>query len=133
MGGNELTHSQVGSHFGSWSLNGKLLKLRCLKWAYMTHLSTTNTSCGWMKGRESKCQFDSRPLKVRNCFNFLTCRWRVTYSWKAFDKAYNFTSGLTLHKMLWASKVVRVPISWILGLSTWESWDKMTFGCNMYG
>jgi len=62
--GNEPSHSQMNSHFGSWSLggfpnlqraisggqnsldcvvpyiNGKLLERRCLKWAHITHLDT---------------------------------------------------------------------------------------------
>ncbi len=29
-----------------------------------------------------------------------------------------------MHKKLWASKVTGVPILKILGLSTWESWEK---------
>jgi len=70
----------------------------------------------------SNCQFDFRhsdswPLRVRNRLDFLTCRWRVTYPWKAFDKGYNFVLDLTLIKgwntKLWASKVVKVPISGI--------------------
>jgi hypothetical protein len=35
-----------------------LLRRRCLKWAYIFHLSTYNTSYGQKKGQESKCQFD---------------------------------------------------------------------------
>jgi len=57
----------------------------------------------------------------------------VTYSWKTLDKGYNFVLYLMsiegLHKKLWASKVVRVPILKISRLLTWESWDKMTFRC----
>jgi hypothetical protein len=34
---------------------------------------------------------------------------------------------------LWASKVVKIPISSISRLPTWESWDKMTFGCKPCG
>jgi len=59
-------------------------------------------------------------------------RWHATYLWKALEEGYNFSSYFIsiegLHKKLWASKVARVPISRILGLPTWESWDKMTFG-----
>jgi hypothetical protein len=32
----------------------------------MIYLSTYNTSYGQKKGWESKCQFDSQPLKVKN-------------------------------------------------------------------
>jgi hypothetical protein len=45
---------------------GNILKRRCLKWTRMIHLNIYNTSYGRHKGRKSKCQFDSRPLKVRN-------------------------------------------------------------------
>ncbi len=38
------------------------------------------------KGWESNCQFDSRPVKVTNHSDFLACRWRVTYRWKALNK-----------------------------------------------
>jgi hypothetical protein len=37
----------------------KLLRLKCLKWAHMIHLSTYNTSYGWKKDQKSKWQFDS--------------------------------------------------------------------------
>jgi hypothetical protein len=57
----------------------KLLKLRCLEWACMTHLDIWNTSYGQKKGRESNWQFDSRPLKVENRPDFLVCRWHATY------------------------------------------------------
>ncbi len=40
-------------------------------------------------------QFDFRPLKVRNLFDFLACRWRATYGWKTFDEAYNFFRDFT--------------------------------------
>jgi hypothetical protein len=40
---------------------GKLLRLRCLKWARMTHLDSWNTSYGQKKGQGSNWQFDSRP------------------------------------------------------------------------
>jgi hypothetical protein len=59
-------------------------------------------------------------IKSRESLDFLACKWHATYHWKAFDKNYNFaldfipTGGL--HTMLWASKVVGVPILGILGL-----------------
>jgi len=57
----------------------KLLKLKCLKWPCMTHLDTQHTSYGQKKGQESNCQFDSRPLKVKNHIDFLVCWWRTTH------------------------------------------------------
>jgi len=65
------------------------------------------------------------------------CRWHDTYHWKGLNKGYNFALNLTLievlHKKFWAFKVVGVPMLGILGLPTWESRDKMTFGCRAYG
>jgi hypothetical protein len=161
MWGNEPSHSQMNSHFGSWNLDGllnlqraisrvkihyvetffipleKLLRRRCLKWVCMNHLSTWNICYGQKKGRESKYQFDYWPLEVGNRPDFLMYRWCATYRWKALDKGYNSTWTLTsirgLHTKLWASRVAGVLISKNLGLPTWESWDKMTFGCWPYG
>jgi hypothetical protein len=71
-----------------------------------------NTIYGQKKGWESNCQIDSRPLKVRNCPDFLTCKWCATYSWKALDDANNFAldfiSIKSPHTKLWAPKVARV-------------------------
>jgi hypothetical protein len=98
----------------------KLLKRRCLKWAFMTHLDIWNISYGQKKGRESNWQFDSRPLKVRNRPDLLACKRRVTHSYKAIDKGYNFAldfiSIRSLHAKLWAPKITGVPAMGILGL-----------------
>jgi hypothetical protein len=94
------------------------LKFRCLKWARMTHLDIWNTSYDQKKGQESNWSFDSRPLKVRKRPDFLACRWRATYYWKAFNKGYNFALNLIsiegLHTKLWGPKVTRVST---LGIS----------------
>ncbi len=96
------------------------MKYRCLKWARIAHFDIYNTSYGQKKGRESNWQFDSWPLKFRNRPNFLACRWRATYLWKALDEGYNFASDLIaiegLHKKLRALKVARVPADGISGL-----------------
>ncbi len=64
------------------------------------------------------------PFKFRNRPNFLTCRWRATYCWKALDEGYNFflkfTSIKCFHTKLWATKVAIVPILGILGLPIWS-------------
>jgi hypothetical protein len=89
-----------------------------------------NTSYGQKKGWDSNCQFDSRPLKVKNRPDLLMCRWHAIYRWKFFDEGYNFVFDVNsiedLHNKLWASKVATILIS---KFPTWESWDKMTFGC----
>jgi hypothetical protein len=84
----------------------------------------------WAKKRVgSHYQFDSRTLKIKNRYNLVAFRLLARYHWKALDKGYNFVLDLTsivnFHKKLWASKVVGVP--------TWEFWDKMTFGCKPHG
>jgi len=79
-----------------------------------------NTSYGQKKGRESNCQFDSRPLKVRNHPDFFVFRWHMTYHWKSLNEGYNFALNLIsiggLHEKLWAHKVVRVLAMRILEL-----------------
>ncbi len=113
----------------------KLLEPRCPKWACMTHLGFKNTSYGQKKSQESNCQFDSQPLKVKNCLNFLMYRWRVTYYWKALNKGYNIAIDLTLirdpHTKLWASKVTRVPILGILGLPLGNPGTKWHLGVGL--
>jgi len=72
------------------------------------------------RGRESNCQFDSRPEKVTNRPNLLGYRRRATYRWKALDESYNFaldrTSIQGLLAKLWGSKVPGVPAGGISGL-----------------
>jgi hypothetical protein len=112
-----------GQHRLDWDIlyiTKKLLECGCLKWTCMTHLNTSNISYDQKKGRESNWQFDSRPLKVKNCPNFLVCRWYVTYCWKALNECYKFSLYLIsiggLQTKLWAPKVAKVQtlgISWL--------------------
>jgi hypothetical protein len=99
---------------------GNFLKRRCRKWPCKSHSNISSTSYVRKKGRESKWQFDSRPLKVRNRSNSLTCRWRARYHWKDLDEGYNFTLDLIaikgLHKKLCTLKVTGVPVVAISGL-----------------
>ncbi len=105
---------------------GKILELRCLKWARTTHLDIWNTSYGQKKGRELNWQFDLRPLKVGNHPNFLTCRWHPTYSSKNLDKGYNFALDFIsiegLHEKLWACKVAGVLTMRISGQNVIWMW-----------
>ncbi len=98
----------------------------------MIQLNAYNISYGRRKGQESKCQFDSQPLKVENCLDLHAYKKRATYHWKALDKGYKFFLDLAsikgLHKKLRASKVARVPNSKIIRFPTWESWEKCHLG-----
>jgi hypothetical protein len=100
---------QISLHWCVLYINEKVLKCTCPKWPRMGHLDICSSSYGQKKGQESNCQFDSRPLKVRNRpFPDVASRI-VTWRWKALDESYNF--GLDLvpiqvrGKELWASKV----------------------------
>ncbi len=89
------------------------------------------------KSQESNWQFDSHPLKVRSFHEIHAFRQHATYFLKALNEGYNFFLNLTsikgVHKKLWPSKVSRVLISKISRLPTWESQDRMTFGCSPHG
>jgi hypothetical protein len=54
------------SHWGVLNVIGKVLKRRYLKWPRIGNSDIFSPSYGQKKGRESKWQFDSRPLKVGN-------------------------------------------------------------------
>ncbi len=54
---------QKTSHWGVLGVIGKVLKR---KWPRIDHLDICSPRYGQKKGRESNCQFDSRPLKVGN-------------------------------------------------------------------
>jgi len=101
-------------------INENLLKCRCPKWARITHLDIRSPSYGQKKGRESNCQFDSRPLKVGNWpLPDVTSR-SATWRWKALDESYNF--GLELVSIrargeeLWSSKVPGLQPGAVSGL-----------------
>jgi hypothetical protein len=101
------------SHWGVLGVIGKVLKRRYRKWPRIGHLDISNTSYGQKKGRESNCQFDSRPLKVGNRplpdVRFGSATWR----WKDLDEGYNFGSDLVAIQLccreLWRFKVPGVP------------------------
>jgi hypothetical protein len=110
-----------------------LLKRKCVKWACITHLDIQNTSYGQKKGRKSNWYFDSRPLKVKNRSNFLTCRWCVTHHWKALKKGlqlcfrphFNWKSA----RKVMGPQSCGSPNLGNFGTFIWESQDKMRFRC----
>jgi hypothetical protein len=129
-----------GQNSLNWSASyiiRKILERRCLKWARMTHLNIWSTSYGQKKGWESNWESDSRPLKVKNRPDLLACRWRATYRWKVLNEGYNFTSDLMsirgLQRKLWGPQSRRSPKFENFETPTWESRDKMPFGCGPRG
>ncbi len=89
----------------------------------------------WPKERLGvKVPIDFQPVKVENGLELHACMWHATYRWKAFNDGYNFALNLAsircFQKNVWPSKMIGAAILRILGLSTWEFGDKMTFTCS---
>jgi len=78
---------QISSPWHILYINGKILKHRCPKWPRIAHLDICSSSYGQKKGRESNCQFDSRPLKVGNRPLPDVDSKSSTWRWKALDKS----------------------------------------------
>jgi len=85
---------QISLHWCVLYINEKLLKCRCPKWPRMGHLDICSPSYGQKKGRESNCQYDSRPLKVKNRPLSDVASRSATRHWKALDESYNFGFNL---------------------------------------
>ncbi len=128
---------QNTSHWAVLYTVGKVLKCRCRKWPFMSHLDICNTSYGRKKGRESNWQFDSRPLKVGNRPDFGMCRWSATHCWKALEESYKFAldfipiEGLSWE--LWPPKVSWVQTETTLGLLLGSPGIEKPFGCRCRG
>ncbi len=111
---------QNTSHWGVLGVIGKVLKFRCLNWPRIGHLDICSPSYGQKKGRESNCQFDSRPQKVGNRPLPDVCSRIATRRWKALDESYKFGSKLVPIQVwgekLWTPKVPRVQTGTVSGL-----------------
>jgi len=111
---------QISLHWCVLYINGKVLKRRCPKWPRMGHLDIYSPSYGQKKGRESNCQFDSRPLKVGNRPLPDVASRSATWCWKALDEGYNFGLDLVPIQVwgeeLWASKVPGLQPGTVSGL-----------------
>jgi len=86
--------AQNTSHWDVLDVIGKVLKRRYRKWPRIGHLDICRPSYGRKKGRESNCQFDSRPLKVGNRpLPDLRIESAIR-RWKDLDEGYKFGSDL---------------------------------------
>ncbi len=89
------------------------MKCRCPKWPRIGHLDICNPSYEQKKGRESNCQFDSCPLKVKNRPVSDVRSRSATWRWKALLESYNFGSDLVpiggRGEELRSPKVPKVP------------------------
>jgi len=99
-------------HWGVLGVIRKVLKRRYRKWPRIGHSNICSPSYGQKKGRESNCQFDSRPLKVGNRPLPDVALKSATWSWKALDESYSFDSRLVpiraRGEKLWPLKVLGV-------------------------
>jgi len=111
---------QISSPWRVLYINGKLLKSICPKWPCIAHLDICSPSYGQKKGRESNCQFDSRPLKVENRPLPNVASRSATRRWKALDESYNFGSKLVPIRVqgeeIWPSKVPGLQPGTVSGL-----------------
>jgi hypothetical protein len=132
--------AQNTSMRGVLSVIGKVLKRRYRKWPRIGHLDIISTSYGQKKGRESKWQLDSRPLKVGTWP--LPDLWieSATRCWKDLDEGYNFDLDFVAIRLcspeLWALKVPGLQPGQFrdnFGTSTWESREKEPLGCSLHG
>jgi hypothetical protein len=85
---------QNTSHWDVLYTIEKVLKCRCPKWPRISHLDICNPSYGQKNGRESNCQFDSRPLKVLNRPDPDFYRRSATCCWKALEESYKIALDL---------------------------------------
>jgi hypothetical protein len=96
-------------HWGVLIVIGKVLTRTYQKWPRIDHSDICSPSYGQKKGRESNCQFDSRPLKVGNRPLPDVALKIVTRRWKALDQSYNIDSRLVSIRAwgeeLWPFKV----------------------------
>jgi hypothetical protein len=127
--------AQNTSHWGVLGVIGKVLKRKYRKWPCIGHLDICSPSYGQKKSRESNCQFDSRPLKVRNRpLSDLRIESAIS-SWKDLDEGYKFGSDLVAIRIcsreLWALKVPGLHPGQFrdnFETPTRESREKVTFG-----
>ncbi len=116
------------------------MKRRCRKCPRILDLDTCSPSYGQKKGRESKWQFDSRPLKVEKSTSSRCPIRECDTPLKRSRQGYNF--GLDLVAIQGQGKELRslkVPgvrnrdTWWNFGTPIWESREFVPFGCGCGG
>jgi hypothetical protein len=114
---------------------GKLLELKCSKWACMTHLDIWNTNYGQKKGQESNWEFDSWPLKVGNRPDFLACTCHISLesSRQGLQRFFRPHINRRCVKKVMGPQSHKSPKFGDFRTPIWESRDKMKFGCGLHG
>ncbi len=120
------------SHCGVLGVVGKVLKRRYRKRPRIGHSDICSPSYGQKKGRESNCQFDSRPLKVGNRplpdvrFESATCRW------KDLDKGYNVVSDFVAIQLC-SRELSRFKVPGVSGICAIWMWSPRRAAENTIG
>jgi hypothetical protein len=152
--GNEPSHSQMNSHCGSWSpkwtlkssecdcrgqnpsvqrvfyIIRKLLKLRCLKWAHLTHLDISNANYErptvkltiWLPIIKSREQIQFPCVQV-------ACNIPLESSRRELQLCFRPHRNRRSARDVMCPQSCRSPTCENFKTPTWESRDKMPFGC----
>jgi len=110
-----------------------ILKCRCLKWAHMTHLDIWNTSLGsgvklaiWFPTIKSQESPQFSRVQVACDIPLKSSRWGLQLCFRS-----HFNQRFTCKVMGLQSRMS--PSCENFMTPTWESWDKMSFGCRPHG
>jgi hypothetical protein len=155
---NELLHSQVNSHVGSWSLEWtpkflecdcrgqnslprkvlyiirKILKHRCLKCARIIHLDIWNTSYGQKKSQESNWfpTIKSQESTRFPCMQVM-CNTLLESSWQGLQLCFRPHCDRRFEQEVMRLQSCGSPSCENFGTPTWESRDKKPFRCGPCG
>jgi hypothetical protein len=116
---------------------GKVLKRRCRKWPRMSHSDICNTSYVQKKGRESNCQFDSRPLKVGKstrprCVQ-VKCETPLESSQGELQVCFRPHPNRRSEQGVMSCQSPKSLNRDSFGTPPWESREKVSFGCRFNG
>ncbi len=116
---------------------GKLLECRCLKWARMTHLDTWNTSYGQKKGQKSNHTIWLLTTKSQESPRFpfvqVACHIPLEISRRGLQLCFKpHLNRRSAHKVMGPQSCGN-PSCGNFVSPTWESQDKMSFGCGPRG
>ncbi len=116
---------------------GKLLELKCLKWDRMIHLDIWNTSYGPNEGSGVKSPIWLPTTKSGESPRFprvqVVCNILLESSWQGLQLCFRLhLNRKSAHKVT-GPQSCESPRCGNFGTPTWESRDKMPFGCWSHG
>ncbi len=128
---------QNTSHWGILYIIEKLLKYKCLKWAFMTHLDICNTSYGKNKGWESKLtnwlptikSWESTWLPCKK----VVCDTPLESSCQELQLCFKSHPDRRFEHEIIAQQSCESSNLSSFETPLWESRDKKPFGCGLHG